>query len=96
MPDHPTLVDGQLHLVLLCLADDDADAARRRLADVEARRQELTLRERQLTELVGLAVDGEPYRFHLLSAEHLAEHPADHGLLTAAEIALGRATRPSS
>jgi hypothetical protein len=92
----PTFVDGQLLLVLLCLADDDTVDAHRRLANVEARRSVMTRRQRQLTELVHLAVSKQPYRFHALSCEHLAEHPDDHRLLTAAEIALARATRPSS
>jgi hypothetical protein len=89
----PTFVDGQLVLVLLCLAEDDVVGAGERLAGVVGRRATMTRRQRQLTELVTLAVAGRRYRFHTLATEHRAEHPDDHPLLTAAEIALARASR---
>jgi hypothetical protein len=92
----PTFVHGQLLLVLLALADADLDGAEDRLGVLTARSGDMTRRHRQLCEIVGLVLDADRYRFQLLTADHLAEHPDDQRLLVAAEIALAHAPRPTT
>jgi hypothetical protein len=91
----PSFVHGQLLLVLLALAEGDLDGANDRLDVLTARGCDMPRRHRQLCEIVGLVVHNDRYRFQILTTEHLAEHPDDHGLLVAAEIALAHAARPT-
>ena len=90
----PSFIHGQLLLVVLALMGADIDGARARLNAVQLGGGDMTPRQRQLTELIGLAVANQRHRFHALVVEHAGEYPEDQRLLTAAEIAVARTPYP--